>query len=309
MKGMACLSGFNQQFIFSIIIITLGYFLKRMGWLKASDGEAISRLIFNLTLPALIIVSFHDLVFELSLVIIIITGLIFGFVLTLLGIIFFDKESKSIKGMLVMMIPGYNVGLFAYPLVEGIWGTEGIRHFGMFDVGNAFIVFGLAYLLGSYYSDDQNRLTMGIALKKLSNSIPLMTYLVIFILNILSIQLPSLLIDTADIISSANMPLSLLLLGIYVNFNFNRQYFRLINKFIIVRYGFGLLAGLSLYFWLPVAEMIRATLLIGAVLPIPLSLIPYGVEFGYDKRFIGTTSNVTMLLSFLFIWLFVNIIL
>ena len=41
----------------------------------------------------------------------------------------------------MMIVPGFNIGLFAYPLVEGIWGQEGIKYFGMFDMGNAFIVF------------------------------------------------------------------------------------------------------------------------------------------------------------------------
>ncbi len=55
--------------------------------------------------------------------------------------------------MLTMMIPGFNIGMFAYPLVEGIWGKEGLKYFGMFDVGNAFVIFVLCYMIGSYYSE------------------------------------------------------------------------------------------------------------------------------------------------------------
>lgn len=301
------MDGFNQQFIFSILIIGLGYLLKRTKWLKESDGEAIARVIFNVTLPALIIVSFHDLVFEASLIILVIAGIVFGFILALLGIIFFGNESKSIKGMLIMMIPGYNVGLFAYPLVEGIWGAEGVKYFGMFDVGNAFIVFGLAYLLGSFYSNDEARSSMKDIGRKLTKSIPLMTYMVIFLMNFINLPMPTLVIDTASILAGGNMPLSLLVLGIYMNFNFNKEYVRLMTKFVSIRFGAGLLIGILLFLFLPVDIMIRYTLLIGLILPIPLSLLPYAVEFGYDKRFVGTTSNVTMLLSFFLIWGIVNL--
>ncbi|WP_067840031.1 AEC family transporter [Amphibacillus sediminis] len=302
------MSGFNQQFILSIILIGLGYLLKVTGLLKETDGEAISRLIFNLTLPALIITSFYQVKFDWSLLILVAAGILMGFLFVLLGVICFNSESRSIKGMLVMMLPGYNIGLFAYPLVEGIWGAEGIKYFGMFDVGNAFIVFGLSYLIGSYYADNHSQLTVKASFRKLSQSIPLMSYFIIFILSILQIDIPGIAIDLAEIIAMANMPLSLLLLGLYLNFSVNRFHIRLMTKFIGLRYGVALIIAPLLYWLLPVDSMIKSTLLIGFLLPIPLSLIPYGVEFKYDKQFIGTSSNVTMLLSFALIWVIVNLI-
>lgn len=302
------MGSFNQQFIFSLLIIGLGYLLKRTHWFKDNDGEAVARVIFNVTLPALIVVSFHNLVFEPSLMLLVVAGIVFGFLFAYLGIRLFRNESKGIKGMLIMMLPGYNIGLFAYPLVEGFWGADGVKYFGMFDVGNAFIVFGLAYLLGSFYSEDDVTFTVKDMVKKLSNSIPLVTYFVIFILNFINFSIPDLILDTASILAGANMPLSLLLLGMYMNFNFNKEYVRLITKYVSIRYGVGLFIGILFFFFLPIEMMIRNTLLIGMILPMPLSLLPYSVEFGYDKQFVGTTSNVTMLLSFFLIWMIGNFV-
>ena len=45
----------NSQFVMSLSIILLGYFLKKVNILKESDGEVISRLIFNVTLPSIVI--------------------------------------------------------------------------------------------------------------------------------------------------------------------------------------------------------------------------------------------------------------
>lgn len=299
--------GFNQQFIYSIFIIGLGYLLKRTQLLKESDGDAISRVIFNVTLPALIMTSFHDIVFEASLMILVVVAIVFGLLLAFIGITIFRNEPNKVKGMLVMMIPGYNIGLFAYPLVEGIWGADGIKYFGVFDIGNAFIVFGLAYLLGSFYSDDEFTLTFKDIAKKLSNSIPLMTYFVIFLFKIVNVAIPELVLDTASIVANANMPLSLLILGLYMNFNLDKAYIRLLAKFVSVRIGVGLIFGSLFYFFLPVEEMIRHTLLIGLILPIPLSAIPYAVEFDYDKKMVGMTSNITIVISFILIWLIGNL--
>lgn len=307
-KRWTSLSAFNQQFLMSVLIISLGFLLKKVGLLKETDGATISRLIFNLTLPALIIVSFHDLVFESSLMILVFAGFGFGLLLALIGILVFKKESSNVKGALIMMVPGMNIGLFAYPLVEGIWGTEGIKYFGMLDAGNAFIVFGLTYLLGSYYIERDEPIQFGTAIKKLTNSVPLMVYLMIFLLQFLHIQIPSFIVDTASVISSANMPLSLLLLGLYLSFNFDRRYFKRLGKILITRYGTSLIVGLLIYFYLPAPEMIRMTLMIGLSLPLPLTVIPYSEEFNYDSRFVVMVTNVTILFSFLLIWLMVNLL-
>ena len=58
----------NQEFLYIIAIIALGYLLKRMGILKEKDGETISRIIFNITLPALVIVSLNSVKIEPSLI-------------------------------------------------------------------------------------------------------------------------------------------------------------------------------------------------------------------------------------------------
>ena len=292
----------------SVIIILLGFILKKIGLLKETDGSAISRLIFNLTLPALIIVSFHDLVFEPSLMILVLAGFVFGLVLAAVGIFVFNKEPNKAKGVLIMIVPGMNIGLFAYPLVEGIWGTEGIKYFGMLDAGNAFIVFGLTYLLGSYYIDRDEPIQFGTAIKKLTNSVPLMVYLFIFIIKFLQIQIPTLVVESASVISNANMPLSLLLLGLYLNFNFDRRYLKRLIKVMITRYGTSLIIGLLIFFFLPVSDMIRMTLLIGLSLPLPLTVIPYSEEFNYDSRFVVMVTNVTILFSFLVIWLLTNLL-
>ncbi len=64
------------------------------------------------------------------------------------------------------------------------------------------------------------------------------------------------------------MPLSLLLLGLYLNFSFEKKYIRPIAKFLVFRYGLGLFVGLTLYFFLPVNEMFKNTLLLGLFFPL-----------------------------------------
>ncbi|KAB7671164.1 AEC family transporter [Bacillus sp. B1-b2] len=302
------MENFNTQFMYSIIIIAIGYIFKRSNLLKEKDGEAIARLIFNITLPCLIISTFHNIILEKSLVMLIIIGLTYGILIAFIGLYFLRKEARTNKGMLGMLMPGFNIGLFAYPLVQGIWGAEGIKYFGMFDIGNAFATFGISYLIGSYYSKENDTLNVKSAVHKMSKSIPLMTYMVILIVNIIGIAIPSPIIDITNTISKANMPLSLLLLGIYLNFTFDKSYWKGIGKVLGLRYSVGLVLGATCFFLLPVEDMFRYTVLIALILPMPTSVLPYSVEFNYNQRFVGTAANLSILISFLLLWFLGNMI-
>lgn len=302
------MSSINQQFLVSMLIIVLGYSLKRFQILKEHDGETLARIIFNLTLPCLIITTFSSIRIEPSLVLLLLSSIAYGFMMALLGIYGFRNEkSRSMRGMLSILLPGFNIGIFAYPLIEAVWGQEGLKYFGMFDVGNAFVVFGLSYLIGSHFSEANTKLDFKTVIAKLLRSIPFLGYIIACGVNLLGLQFPELILDTAKVIAKANMPLSLLLLGLYLSFSFQSGYLKNMGKIIAVRYLAGLVVGILVFFLLPLEEMIRYTLLIGFILPISASVLPYAVEFDYDRKFVGTSSNITVLVSFFLIWIVVSI--
>ncbi|MFT8322252.1 MAG: AEC family transporter [Bacillus sp. (in: firmicutes)] len=302
------MDSFNAQFLYSVIIIALGYFFKRWNIIKEKDGEAIARVIFNITLPCLIIYTFHNIVIETSLIMLVVLGFLYGIIIAVLGLFLFRKEARMEKGMLSMLIPGFNIGLFAFPLVEGIWGQAGLKYFGMFDVGNAVITFGLSYLIGSYYSKEGVVLDFKHIVNKMAKSIPLMTYIIIFIINLCGIHLPDTAVEITTILSKANMPLSLLLLGIYLNFSFEKSHWKGIGKVLGLRYGVGLALGILGFYLLPVEDMFRYTVLIALILPMASAVLPYSIEFKYNQRFVGTAANLSILLSFFLLWVIGNML-
>ena len=79
-------------------------------------------------------------------------------------------------------------------------------------------------------------------------------------------------------------------------------------KVLALRYAIGLIIGIALFFILPLNDMFRYTVLLGLILPIPLSVLPYAVEFDYDRKFVGTVSNITILISFALLWGIANIL-
>ncbi|WP_152657243.1 AEC family transporter [Oceanobacillus sp. CFH 90083] len=302
------MEGFQLQFFISVCIILLGYFLKRVKILKESDGQTIARIVFNITLPALVIVTFDQMEISLSLISLIIISLLFGTAAAIIGIFAFRSAEPDIKGMAAMMVPGVNVGLFAFPLVEAIWGREGIQHFGMFDVGNAVIVFGICFFIAGYFAKGTSKVYLREAFSPLIRSIPFLTYIFVVVLNFSGFHLPDLFLDTAAIISVANMPLSLLLLGLYLNFSFEKSWFPLIGKYLVVKYGSGLALGFSLFWLLSDYPMLANTVLIGFILPASTTTVVYAIRYKYNTKIVGTLVNITIIVSFVLIWLLVSFV-
>jgi predicted permease len=298
----------NEQFLLSMLIIMLGYVFKRVNIIKEKDGESLSRIIFNITLPALIINTFNTIIIDFSLILITVIGIIYGLFMAILGVFVFRNEDKKTRGMLSMLIPSFNIGLFAYPLVEAIWGHEGIKYFGMFDVGNSLVVFGISYIVAGYFSSESSDLNFTSISSKLLKSIPLLSYIIVFCLAVLDLHFPGVVLDFTRILAKANMPLSLLLLGVYLSFSLNANHIKNITKVLAVRYLTGLLVGTTFFFIMPFDKMFKYTMLIGFVLPVPTAVIQYAIEFDYDQNFIGTVANITILLSFFLVWLIVGIL-
>jgi predicted permease len=292
----------NSQFAMSLSIILLGYFLKRMNILKESDGEVISRLIFNVTLPAIVINVFSTMYIDKNLLLIPVICLVYGLMMTVVGLTVFKGETRRSKGMLAMLVPSFNIGLFAYPLVESIWGTEGLRYFGMFDMGNSFIVFAVCYIIASVHSSSEGEICYKNIFSKVLQSIPFLTYIITLTINLLGFSIPKPIIEVTGILSKANMPLALLVLGLYLSFSFKKAYLKNMAKIIALRYLIGFGVGILLYNLVPLDPMFKKTMLIGFILPISLTVIPYSVEFGYDTRFVGTVNNLTIIISFLLMW-------
>jgi Predicted permeases len=297
----------NSEFILSLSIIVLGYLAKRLNIIKEKDGEGMARLVFNITLPSLIINTFNTMKLDFSLIYLTIGSFLFGILMSLIGVFVFKKEARTIRGTLTMLTPGFNIGLFAYPLVESIWGANGLKYFGMFDMGNSLIMFGVCYIIANYFAPNEENIDFKTIAKKLFTSIPLMTYIITLIINLSGLHYPSGIIDISKIISKANAPLSLLLLGIYLNFSIDKGYWKNIIKILSLRYTIGLAIGAALFLLLPFDSLFRYTLLIGFILPIGSAVIPYAVQFNYDEKLVGTLCNITIIISFIMIWAIISL--
>ncbi|WP_367122018.1 AEC family transporter [Staphylococcus capitis subsp. urealyticus] len=296
----------TEQFVMIILLIALGYFLKRINYLKATDSQVLSTLVLNVTLPSLVIVNLNSADLNMSFSILPIMMIVYGIVAKIIVIWFFRKYSNQMRGSVGMMTGSMNIGLFAYPLVNAIWPEKGMVYFGMADIGGAMIMFGLTYFVGSYFSEGGDQFNFKFLGKKLIQSVPLVTYIVMFTLNMSNIHIWKPAIDFFSILSKANMPLSMILLGVMLSFSIDREYLPVTIKYLCLHYGLAIVAGTLVHFFLSVSDpMIKTTLLITWLLPVGVAIIPYSIQFKYKTLpFVGMVTNLTIIISIVILYVY-----
>ena len=305
----------NIIFLLSISIVAIGYVVKKLNILKETDGDTIAKIIFNITLPAVILQVTTTIQFELSLILLPLIGIVFGFLMSFIALLVFRKHPPNIKGAMIMTMIGFNVGNFFFPLVEGIWGQSGMQYIALFDAGNAFTIFITCYIMSTIYSpkNQENvvKINVKYILKRIIRSAPILSYVIALIINFSGIIIPSFFSELIDILARANTALALLLLGIFLHFKFGKAEWISIIKVLVLRYGLGLFVGLTLFFLLPpniFDPLFRLIICLSLILPVGLAVIPFSVENGYDQKLVTMVVNLTIIISFGLIWVLILIL-
>ncbi len=305
----------NVIFLLSILIVVIGFILKRLKVLKETDGDTISRLIFNVTLPAVIFKFATTIQFDFSLILLPVMGILFGFLIAFVAFLIFRKEPSKLKGVMIMTTMGFSVGNFFFPLVEGIWGQQGMQYVALFDLGNAFTLFVTCYLLSVIYSpqnqDYSVKINYKLILKRVIRSGPLLSYFVAILINVSGIVIPNFFSEFIDILARANTALAWLLLGVFLHLKFDKKEWISIIKVLVIRYSVGLLVGLCLFFFLPqsiFSPLFRLIICLSLILPMGLSVIIFSVENGHNQKFATMIANLTILISFGLIWVLIIVL-
>jgi malate permease and related proteins len=301
------LSHANHIFLITFCIIAVGYIVKRVGFITEQDGKVLSKFLMHTTFPALMLVSTVRLKLDASLLSIPFMAFILGCIMLTTAWFVFKKEDNDIRGLMTMGSAGFNTGLFAFPIIEGIWGRDALAYAIIYDLGNMAVVFGLVYTLGNYFAAKRARNSLNntalakTIVQKLLKSMPLQATLLGLLLNISGIGLPTLAIDFLDVLAQANKAIGILLLGIYLNFALTKSQIWAISKVLMIRYGCGLAAVAFCYFWLP-PSVFRSIMIVCVVLPVGLTLLPFSDELQYDSRMAGVLVNMSLVISFLLLW-------
>lgn len=278
-----------------IVIIGMGYFLKKINVFCREDFKTISRVVLYLTLPCAIITKLNGLRFDSSLLLIVFVGIGFNLLLLLAGFLIGKTESE--KHFSMMNITGLNIGNFALPYISYFMTGEAILASCLFDAGNGMFSMGGTYaVIASMKKESEQKWYLSL-LKRMLTTVPIVTYLIMVVLSLLSINLPDEVIDLAATVGDANVFLSMLMIGIALEITIDRTKIAMVLKLLGLKYGLASAAALLVWFFLPFDAVIRETVIIMLYAPMAGLNCFYTEKLKEDTELSACVNSLSIVIS------------
>lgn len=282
-----------------VTIIMIGYQLKKTKAVPAQTGDIMKKILLNFTLPAAIITNFAMMErISIELIVLAVIGLVVCIFMIVLAVMITRHHSQEEQAVCIMSLPSYNIGAFGLPFVQAFLPATGVMAACMFDVGNSIMCVGVTYAFASaYLSQTHQGFDFKMFWKRLFNSVPLLTYIVMFLIALLQIQVPEVIVTFIEPVANANPFLSMLMVGLLMRFESNREHIGTIVRIEGLRLLFGLLFALVFYYLLPFDEVIRKTLVLLSFMPIPVTAPAFTGMCGGDEGVAGYVNTISILVS------------
>lgn len=278
-----------------VAIIFIGFGLKKLGFFKESDFPLMAKLTLKVALPAAIISSFSGKEFDLSLLTVALVGLAFNVTSLIVAFLAYRRDGKELQAFGMVNLPGYNIGCFALPFVQGFLGPMGVIATSFFDSGNAVICLGggmgfASMVLGGKFSWKRLGLALG-------RSPAFLTYMAMVVLAALKLRLPGPVVELAGIMGSANTTLAMLMLGVGFRLELDKKQLGTIAKHLCLRYSLAVMFACLSWFVLPYDQQVRQVLAVLAFSPIGSAAPGFTGELGGDTGLASTINSLAILIS------------
>ena len=202
-----------------IVMISIGYILKKRHWFHHTFSENVSKLITNVALPCSIFYSVLKYLNVEALkevsnrVIFTFASVIIGYVAAF-AVIKLVKMRKGRRGVFYNAVVNANTIFIGLPLNMALFGEAASKYYLMYYITNTVSIWTLGYmLLASDPMENSGDAKGGFDLKKLLSP-PLIAFVIAFAVLLSGIRVITPIVETTKYLGSVVTPLALLYIGI-----------------------------------------------------------------------------------------------
>jgi malate permease and related proteins len=282
-----------------IVLVLLGYVLKRTGAVKKEAADHLINLVFYVFLPASIFHSLMLLQITNELLLLPITGFAVSLSCYLFGYAikgFLDMGRKT-TGTFLIACGSTNQGLFSYPFFLLYLGTQGLSYVAFYDVGQIFLIFTLAYYFAIKYGETKAGLHQ--MAKKMVSSPVLWAFASALGLNISGLtQAVEPIGPVITMLHNSTIPLIMIALGIFLEPRIREA--KAMAAALFVRFGFSLAAAYAIVFALNLQGLEAMTVLVASTVPPAMFTLVYSVEEKLDVEYASALLSVCVAIGLVY---------
>lgn len=228
-----------------IVLLVLGYLLKRSKLMSSEDGTSLLKYIFYVGAPAIVFKSLSSAELNLNFFAFALVPISTIFIVLLTAYILKDKFKKidaKTLGSLTVGAAIINTG-FMIPVISSLFGNYGLARLAVADGFNALIVFSVVYAFACNAGNKNP--SKSFILNKILRSPVIYTTLLALVFNSLNLKLPSMPAEIISSLAATVSPIILISIGLKINLKFND--FKLVNLTILIRAVIGMAVSMLIY--------------------------------------------------------------
>lgn len=196
------------------VIMGLGYIMFKAGMLDRELNRKLTRILLDVTMPAFILASVLQQTGERDFGVIgqaLTVTAAFYVLVPLLAFLLVKimRVPLEQQGLYMFMYTFSNVGFMGFPVIEALFGAEGILYAAIFNIGFNIAAFTLGVIQINY---GRSGSAGGIDLKKLLSPGVLCSVLALFF-YLLNVRLPEDIVLALDMVGGITSPLAMILVG------------------------------------------------------------------------------------------------
>ena len=277
-----------------LFIILLGWGLKRLRLFAKDDYRIVMRIVLNVTLPAATIVGTAAYDADRSLLFATLIGFLINWVFLGVAFLLSRKKPHDQRAVWLNSTPGYNIGCFALPFVQCFLTPASVVACCLFDAGNAIMCTGGTYAITSGTLGGERMKPKEIG-KRLLDSRPFMSYLLVLLLVVFGIRIPQGVVTFLTPIANANAYLAMFMIGLMFDVSFPKGSVAEIFKIIAIRVLGGIAIAAVCYSALP--KELGQALALTCVAPVSVASTAFSEQAGGDPSVCACINSLCIVAS------------
>ncbi len=219
-----------ENIILIFVCLLIGIFLQKVKSFPPNSHQVLNQFVIYISLPALSLYYIpkikisNDLLYPIGVAWI-------GFGLSFLFFSFLGKKwgwSKKLIGCLVLTGGLSNTSFIGFPVIEALYGKEGLETAIIVDQPGSFVVLStLGILVASYYSRGEASASM--ILKKILYFPPFISFTIAVVLNILQYDFLEALQSVFSKLGSTVTPVALIAVGLQLTIERNSKHWHFLT--------------------------------------------------------------------------------
>lgn len=310
-----------NQISFLTILVLIGYFASKIGIIKEETRDSLVKIIFNITLPLLLVTNFSKLdltpeILRNSLIVIIIslTVILMMLIIGAISSSFFKMKHEQ-RSVFIAHHAFGNILYIGFPVVSALFGDIGLFYASIY----AFVSIMLLWTVGIYVITRKGGMPIGQSIRKMVNPNSV-AILIGFLLFLLRIKIPDIILKPFMSLGGTTIYLSMIYIGallglmkikglfgnplVYITTLNKNVLFPLILILLVSFLGKNVLSGVD--------PLIVSVIIVEAAMPCMANVVIVAKIFKVDDHL--ATSNVFMstllsMVSLPFIWWLINVVL